>query len=95
MIAQNISEIYYTLRAMGLTRSKRSFSRQFLQKGRCYLRNVEQSDRLTVPRTVVRTLRSNLAEVAKLTPPGITNDLEEVMAALDRDCRVAELLGWR
>jgi hypothetical protein len=95
MIAQNISKIYYKLKAMGLTRSKRSFSRHFLQKGKCYLRNVEQSDRLTVPLKVLQTLRSRLAEIAKLTPSGISKDLEEVVAGLDRDCRVAKLLGWR
>jgi hypothetical protein len=94
MIAQNISKIYIRLKAMGMARSKRAFSRHWLKKGRSYIRNLEYTGRLTVPPEVIETLRSRLLEVAKIAPAELATELNELVASLDRDCEVARVLGW-
>jgi hypothetical protein len=94
MIAANLTRTYHMLRAMGLVRNKADFSR-LLGKGPRYLKNVEQRGQLTVPLAVSHTLRGRLSKIKELTPRQIGQHLGDVIAALDRDCHVAQALGWR
>jgi hypothetical protein len=94
MIAANLTRTYHMLRAMGLVRNKADFSR-LLGKGPRYLKNVEQRGQLTVPLNVIQTLQGRLAQVAKFSPQRIRQQIEEAIAGLDRDCQVAQALGWR
>ena len=97
MRGHNLEIIYAKLSALGLVRSKRHFSRDFLGRGWSYLRDFEQRDRsdVRVPLRTVSTLRARLHAVARLVPPGIRSRLDEVVAAIDRDTRIADLLGYQ
>ncbi len=94
MIAANLSQTYHMLRAIGLVRNKADFSR-LLGKGPRYLKNIEQRGQLTVPLNVIQILRGRLAQIAEFTPQTIRQQLEKTIADLDRDCQVAQALGWR
>ncbi|WP_210246557.1 MULTISPECIES: hypothetical protein, partial [unclassified Methylobacterium] len=52
-------------------------------------------DDVRVPAKTVMTLRARLDAVSRLTPPRIRCRLDEVIAAIDRDTRIADLLGYR
>ena len=97
MHGQNLKTVYSNLSLMGLLRSKRQFSRDFLGRGWTYLRDFEQRDRddVRVPAKTVTALRARLHAVARLVPPGVRCRLDEVIAAIDRDTRIADLLGYR
>lgn len=94
MIAANLPQIYLHLRQMGLVRNRRDLSTNFLGKNRAYLKNIEARAPLTVPLRVVQALRSRLAEVERFCPPGIAQEIREIIAGIDRDCLVAQRLGW-
>lgn len=94
MIAANLTRTYHMLRAMGLVRNKADFSRLLGKRPR-YMKNVEQRGQLTVPLNVIQTLRGRLEQIAKFSPHSIKHQLAKMIADLDRDCQVAQALGWR
>ncbi|KQQ09566.1 hypothetical protein ASF56_24950 [Methylobacterium sp. Leaf122] len=96
MRGYNLKSIYLILLAMGLVRSKRQFSREWLLRGWSYLREFDQRDRdeVRVPAKTVAVLRARLRAVARLTPGGVRTDLEQVIAVIDRDTHVADLLSY-
>ena len=93
----NLKCLYRDLLAMGLVRSKSQFSREYLLRGWSYLREFECRDRdeVRVPARTVAALRARLRAVALLTPGGIRAELEQVIAGIDRDTRVTDLLGYQ
>jgi len=97
MRGYNLRMIYNTLQAMGLVRSKRQYSRDYLGRGWSYLREFEQRDRddVRVSATTITTLQIRLRAVARYVPPTIAAEINQVIAAIERDSRIADMLGYR
>lgn len=97
MLGCNLKRTYETLVKMGLVRSKRQFSRDYLARGWSYLREYEQRNRdeVVVSKSTVLALRTRLNIVIRLVPPGIAAEIDQVIRAIDRDAHVTTLLGLR
>lgn len=97
MLGSNLKSTYTVLVELGLVRSKRQFSRDYLARGWSYLREYEQRDRdaVAVSESTVLVLRTRLNMVARLVPPGIAAEIGEVIKTIDRDAHVARVLGLR
>jgi len=85
MHAYTLTTVYDRMRKLGLVASKREFSLLWCGKGRTYLRDYIDDDRLyaTVPSTVVSRLRDRLTAVADLIPVGVARDVREVVETID------------
>src|SRR4051794_12762558 len=93
MIGQNLISMYHQLRELGLVGSKRSFSRDWLGRGKTYLRDYEcRGDRITarVPQKTVSLLRARLCAVAERVPAGIAEELGYLVLSLDQSVDVAD-----
>jgi predicted secreted Zn-dependent protease len=97
MLGYNLIRTYDSLVSIGLVRSKRQFSRDYLSRGWSFLRDYEQRDRdgVVVSNPTVLALRTRLKAVAQLTPPGIADEINQVITAIDRDSQVTAILGLR
>lgn len=86
---------YWTLRSLGLVRSKRDFATRWLKRGGTYLRDIEFRDRgwRTVNPGTSALLRVNLIGVAKRSPPYVAAEIGQMLAAMDRDEIVARALN--
>jgi hypothetical protein len=96
MRGYNLKKIYSTLRAIGLIRSKRQFSRDWLNRGWSYLRDIEtrHRDDLQVAPKTVAILRARVSAVARLTPPRLRSELEAVVASIDSAMQTVRMLGY-
>lgn len=96
MLGFKLIKIYYNMSDMGLVRSKRHFSREYLLRGWSYLREFECRDRhsVRVPEKTVAALRARLRAIAHYTSGSVRLELEQLIAAINRDTRVADLLGY-
>ncbi|MXQ10951.1 DUF6626 family protein [Microvirga makkahensis] len=97
MLARNLMNAYKMMRALGLVRSKRDYSRRWLGRGQTYLRDYELRGRdfVQVPAATVTRLRSRLRAVADRVPAGIRTEIEAVIATIDQGTAVADLLARR
>lgn len=97
MFGAHLKKHYQSLRALGLVRSQRDFSRTWLGRGVHYLRNIEPRDRgwrRLAPATTAR-LREHLVAVAARVPVGVAAEIRAVIEELDRDAVVANMMsGW-
>ena len=96
MLGRCLGIIYLSLREMGLVRSKRAFSRTYLSRGWSYMRDLEHRGRqdAKVPAATIRALRGRLKAVARLLPPSLKVEVERVIAVIDRDAEIADLLDY-
>ncbi|WP_238178649.1 hypothetical protein, partial [Methylobacterium dankookense] len=80
MLGFNLIQTYAILQTMGVVRSKRQFSREWLKRGWSYLRDIEQRDRgdIRIPAKTVLALRARVSAVARLTPPQLRSELATV-----------------
>ena len=95
LLGFSLLNVYTTLHNLGLVRSKREYARRWLGRGETYLRDYEhraERQHARVSPTTVATLRSRLCAVSAVLAPRLARDLNEVVRAIDRDCRVADLL---
>lgn len=97
MLGFKLIALYYGMSDMGLVRSKRQFSREYLLRGWSYLREFECRDRdaVRVPEKTVAALRARLRAIAHHTSGSVRAELEQLITAIDRDTRVADLLGYQ
>lgn len=89
---------YWSMKELGLVRSKRDFTQRWLGRGKTYLRDIEFRGREWRPVSTVTTarLRAGLINVAKRSPACVAAEIMQVLAAIDRDNAVArELDGSR
>ena len=95
MHAYTLTMIYERMRKLGLIASKREFSKIWCGKGRTYLRDYIDDDRLhaTVPHHVVTRLRDRLTAVADRTPAGVAREVREVVETIDRATMVHRSLA--
>lgn len=86
------------LRALGLVRSKRDYSRRWLGRGPTYLRDYEHRtgrEMLHVAQKTVVTLRSRLCAVAACVPHQFALEILDIVDRIDRDCQTAKVLKRR
>lgn len=99
MFAYNITTVYADLLEIGLVRNKRQFSTDILRRGRTYLRDLERADRdrsaVRIPSKTVMALRVRLRTIERFASPGVQAEIRRVLADIDRDVRVADMLGYR
>ena len=97
MRGYRLRKVYNALSTMGLVRNKRQFSREFLGRGWSYLRDVEQRDRddVRIPPKTIMVLQTRLRAVARFVSPQIATEIEQVIATIERDSQIADLLGYR
>ncbi len=97
MLGFYLTDVFSSLSDLGLVRSKRHFSRQFLGHGWSYLRDIEQRDRdeFRVPPATVYLLRARLQALTSFLPAGIAGEVEHVVAKIDQHTGVADMLGYR
>jgi hypothetical protein len=97
MYGHQLIATFERVQALGLTDSKKSFSTRWCGKGEDLLRDYTRRDGATArvsPCTVAR-LRERLAEAAGLLPADLAAQVRDIDAAIERDLRVADLLGRR
>lgn len=97
MYGSQLLNTFERIQALGLTDSWKSFSIRWCGKGEDLLRDYARRGGATArvsPRTVVR-LRERLAEAASLLPADLAAQVQEIDAGIERDLRVADLLGRR
>ena len=94
MLGYNLLETYFSLRQMGLCKSRRDFARRWLGRGKTYAKDYgrEGRDMARVPDKTIRTLRSKLCAVAERVPTGIAAEISIVIEEIDRDCAIAEVI---
>lgn len=99
MLAYNITAVYADLLRIGLVRNKRQFSSDFLARGKTYLRDLERADRdraaVRIPDKTITVLRARLRAVERLASRSVQAEIARVLANIDRDTRVADVLGYR
>ena len=97
MLGLYLRDVFLSLSELGLVRSKRQFSRQFLGHGWSYLRDIEQRDRdeFRVPPETVCLLRARLQALTGFLPTGIAGEIERIVARIDQHTDVADMLGYR
>jgi hypothetical protein len=96
MIAFRLLATYERLRQIGLVRSKRDFAQRWLGRGKTYLRDYEYKigrNAMRVPACTVEKLHARISAVAARVPARIASDLHEVLRDIERDTRVADVLG--
>lgn len=96
MLGKTLIDLYYALSALGMVRSKRDFSRRFLNRGLTYFRDFEQRNRLgvRVPFRSVRALRTRLQAISRLLPKATASEVVKLIDQIDRACRIADQLGY-
>lgn len=97
MYGHQLLMTFERIQAIGLTDSWQSFSVRWCGRGEDLCRDYARRDGATArvsPSTVMR-LRSRLAEAANLLPADLAAEVREIDAGIERDLRVADLLGRR
>ena len=97
MYGHQLLNTFERLRALGLTDSRAGFSTQWCGKNEGLLRDYTRRDGPTAkvnPRVVAR-LRQRLIQAASLLPDHLAAQVREIDAGIERDLRVADLLGRR
>lgn len=93
MYGRNLFDIYLRLRNLGLTESERSFGR-WLGRAPQYLRDHRQAGGFArVSPIVVTILRRRLTETAQVAPPGLAQDLRDIIRQIERDVAVHAALA--
>lgn len=98
MFGSHLEKHYENLRALGLVRSSRHFSRTWLGRSPHYLRNIGPRDRGWRPLSSATTarLRERLEAVAAQVPVGVAAEIKAVIDELDHDTHIAATMtGWR
>jgi hypothetical protein len=90
----NLLTVYDRMRNLGMVGNKREFSRLWLGKGRTYLRDYIEDDRLhaTVPHHIVTGLRERLTAVAARTPAGAAREIMSVVETIDHATMVQDFM---
>ncbi len=96
MLGRNLSDVYKVMRDAGFVGSKRQFSRRWLGRGKTYLRDYENPERLDlrVSDKTVAALRGRLLAVAALSSKPVADRIDRIVADIDSACRVSEFI-WR
>jgi hypothetical protein len=94
MFFNTLTTVYDQLVTLGLTKSQRHFSTQFLGRGPTYLNDYVAKERgnAPVPKPVVRELRAKLTAVAALAPTRLRERLRDLVGIMDEGSRVAAIL---
>lgn len=95
MIAINLHTAYERLREIGLVRSKREFSRNFLGRSSGYAADVIYRDVLGVRGglSVMRYLQGRLAAVAAEVPNGLRGEIVEIITGIEASMRVVQIMA--
>lgn len=98
MRGHNLTTIFNIMRDAGLVRSKRDFATHWLGRGKTYLRDYEYRagrDTARVSPGTVKRLQRLLTEIAARSSLPVKQDLLALVARIEMDCRVADLLDRR
>ena len=95
MYGTHLLQNYVLLRDLGLVRCKRDFARRWLGRGKTFVRDYEFRDRgwQRVNPATTAQLKKNLCGVAVRSPSAVAREIEKVLAAIDRDERVAATMA--
>jgi hypothetical protein len=95
MYGFNLQRAFEALHALGLVETRRQFSLRYLGRASGYLLDHERrvAGCARVAPSTLAHLRWRLRGIAARVPPGISAEIEAVIAGLDRDAAVAEMLA--
>lgn len=95
MFFNTLRAVYDQLVTLGLTKSQRHFSTQFLGRGPTFMNDCVAKGRMLapVPEPVVGELRAKLIAVAALVPARLRERIRDLVGVMDEGCRIAALLA--
>lgn len=97
MYGHQLLRTFERVHALGLTESRKSFSIHWCGKGADLLRDYTRRQGATakVSKDVVSRIRHRLSEAADLLPEDCAKEVRAIDDTIDRDLRIAGLLGRR